>query len=106
MEEYERYRGKKPQQVNIFTNFLLGPDSAIQYPQISQFIKVLNAAPSNTSYMKQGYSSLEMICAPQRNRLTPEHLETLLLLTTLKIPIKKKNEYRTEAKLLENMLRD
>ena len=63
-------------------------------------------APSNTSCVEQGYSSLEMICAPRRNRLTPEHLETLFLLATLKIPVKRANEYGTEAKLLENVLRD
>ena len=89
MEECERCRGKKPQQVNIFTNFLLGPDSAIQYPQVCQFIKILIAAPSNTSCVEQGYSSLEMICVPLRNWLMPEHLETLFLLATLTIPVKK-----------------
>ena len=89
MKECENCRGKKPQQVNVFTNFLLGPDSAMQYPKMYQFIKVLITAQSNTYCVERGYSSFKMICAPQRNRLTPEHLETLFLPATLRILVEK-----------------
>ena len=84
---FERCRRKNPKQVNIFTNFQLGLDSAIQYLQVCYFIKVLIAAPSNTSCIEWGYCSLEMLCAPPRNRQITEHLKTLFLLATLKIPV-------------------
>ena len=46
--------------------------------------------------------NLEMICTPQRNSLKHEHLETLLLLATLKIPVKESYDYSKEMELLGN----
>ena len=42
--------------------------------------------------VERGDSFLQMVCAPGRNHLKPEHLETLLLLATLKLSFKNCDE--------------
>ena len=81
--------------------FLKEPDSAIQFPNVRKLIQIFLATPSNTSCVERGYSYLQMVCAPRRNHLKPEYLETLFLLAALKLPVKHSKEYKEEIKLLE-----
>ena len=92
---------KIPSQLNVWLAFLKDPDSAIQFPNVRKLIQVLLATPCNTSCVERGYSYLQMVCAPRRNHLKPENLETLFLLAALKLPVKTSMEYQEEIKILE-----
>ena len=48
-----------------------------------------------------GYTILKIIASKRRNRITLENLEVLLLLGTLKIPVKNPEDYENERKRLE-----
>ena len=52
-------------------------------------LQILIATSYNTPCVERGYSFLQMVCAPRRNHLKLEHLETLFLLAALKLPVKK-----------------
>ena len=94
-------KNQKPKQLDVFTKFLGGPDNGVQFLNVCQLIKLMIATLCNTS-VERGYLYLKMICSPRRNSLKPEHLETLFLLATLKIPVKESHDYSKEMELLEN----
>ena len=56
---------------------------------------------ANTSPVERGYTILKIIASKRRNRITLENLEVLLLLGTLKIPVKNPEDYENERKRLE-----
>ena len=56
---------------------------------------------ANTSPVERGYTILKIIASKRRNRITLENLEVLLLLGTLKIPVKNPEDYESERKRLE-----
>ena len=92
---YQELRGK-PSQREVWRKFLHSPNSGI----MCSLIQILLATPSNTSALERSYSSLEMISAPRRNPLNPEHLELLYLLKALKLPVKSSAEYADAVELL------
>ena len=95
-------KNQKPKQLHVLTKFLGGPNNGVQFTNVCQLIKLMIATPCHTSSVERGYSYLEMICSPWKNSLKPEHLETLFLLATLKIPVKESHDYSKEMELLEN----
>ena len=52
-------------------------------------------------YIWNGYTFLEMISSKRRNHLKPENLETLFLLSALKVPVKAVSCCESEIKYLE-----
>ena len=103
MKETEKTHKNKiqPSQLDVFIDFLSDPDSCIQYPNVCKLFKILIATPCNTSCVERGYSFLQMVCAPRRNHLKAEHLETLFLLAALKLPVKDSKDYKQEIEILE-----
>ena len=57
---------------------------------VCKLLQILIATPCNTLCAERGYSLLQIVCAPRRNHLKPEHLDALFLLVALKLPKKKK----------------
>ena len=58
-------------------------------------------AAANTSPVERGYTILQMVTSKSRNRITFKNLEVLLLLETLKIPVKDPEDYENERKHFE-----
>ena len=59
---------------------------------------------ANTSPVERGYTILQIVASKRRNRITLENLEVLLLLGTLKIPVKNPKDYENERKRLEKKI--
>ena len=59
---------------------------------------------ANTSPVERGYTILQIVASKRRNRITLENLEVLLLLGTLKIPVKNPKDYANERKRLEKKI--
>lgn len=93
--------GKQAEQVKVITSFVEGGDAGTMFPHLCSLFKMLLAMPANTSPLERSYTHLQRICAPRRNQILPEHLETLYLLATLKIPVKRPGNYNKEIEALE-----
>ena len=89
-------RGDGVEQLEVINQVLSGPDCGIQYPNAAYVLLILLATSGNTSSVERSFTYLEMICAPRRNCLSPEHLETLYMLANLKIPVKDTKFYTNE----------
>ena len=100
-KSHQDSRGK-PNQRQVWKSFLLSPDSGIMYPNFCSLVMILLATPANTSPLERSYSQLEMICAPRRNHIKPDHLELLYLLKSLNVPVKRSAEYVDAVKLLSH----
>ena len=75
---------KKPcNQIDVLTDFALKKSS--EFPNICLLINILISTPANSSLIERAYSTLEIICAKRRSRLTPEHIESLFMLSALKL---------------------
>ena len=72
----------------------------IEFPHVSQLIQILLASSGNTSPLERGYTHLQMIASKRRNKIDPQNLETLFLLATLNIPVKKPADYKDEIQRL------
>ena len=90
-----RMQKREPKQLKVWQAFLSA--HYLEFPAFGQLIQILLATAGNTSPLERGYTYLEMIASKRRNKISPEHLETLFLLTALKIPIKGAGEYRKEV---------
>ena len=86
-------------QLKLWKDFL--QSYAIQFPSFSQLIQIMIATFLNTSVVERGYTQLEMIASKRRNHLSPENIETLFLLSALKIPVKKALDYGLAVEYLE-----
>ena len=84
----------KKNQRSFLEQFLGGPDAGIRFPNFCKFLMILLSTPANTSPLERSFSGLEMICTPRRNQLSPDHLECLYLLSSLKIPVKSSTDYK------------
>ena len=69
---------------------------------VGQLVQILISTASNTSPLERGYTYLEMIAAKRRNKLEPKTIETLFMLASLKLPVKKYSEYAMEVERLKS----
>lgn len=90
-----RVEKREPKQLKVWKDFLAA--HYLEFPTFGQLVLILFATAGNTSPLERAYTYLEMIASKRRNKITPEHLETLFLLTALKIPIKGPGEYKKEV---------
>ena len=93
-----RVAKREIKQLNVWKSFL--SSHYLEFPAVGHLVQIMLATAGNTSPLERGYTHLEMIASKRRNHLTPAHLETLFLLTTLKIPLKKGDDYMNEARRL------
>ena len=82
-------------QLAVWKRFLSA--HALDLPNASQLVQIMISTAPNTSPLERGYTHLQMVASKRRNRLLPENLETLFLLATLKVPLKKPMEYEPEC---------
>ena len=64
-------------------------------------LQIMLLSPANTLPVKCSYTFLEMVALKRRNHLRPENLETLFLLSALKVPGKAISCYESKIKYLE-----
>ena len=74
---------------------------AIEFPLLVKLIQIMIATSPNTSDVKRGYSQLQMITEKRRNHLNVDNIESLFILATLKLPLKRPSEYINEIECLE-----
>ena len=101
LEEVNREKLKKrsPSQLSVLKSFI--PKYGLQYPNIAQLLQILLSARANTSPVKRGFTYLERVASERRKHLYPENLDTLFLLSALKVPIKSVTSYQAEIEYLE-----
>ena len=86
-------------QLKVFKCFI--DQYAMQHPLFCQLLQIMIATPPNTSPVERGYTNLEMVAAKRRNHMSSENLETLFLLSTLKVPVRGPDDYKKEIELLQ-----
>ena len=55
----------------------------VTHPNLCELVKISFSISLSTGPLERSYSKLAKICFKDRNRLTPEHLEILYLLSLL-----------------------
>ena len=101
-KEVEKVGFKMADQVTVIQSFLKSGDVGVCFPHMASLLKILLASPSNTSPLERSYATLRRICTPERNKLKPENIEILYLLSSLKLKVKESSLlYENEVKLLE-----
>ena len=84
--------------LNVWKRFL--DNHSMEYPNVCQLVQIMIATAGNTSPLERGYTHHQMVTSKRRNRINPDNLEVLFLLATLKIPVKKPDQYVNEIKRL------
>ena len=90
---------RQTDQLQVFQKFLAS--YSLQYQYTCLLIQSMISTATNTSPVERGYTILQIIASKRRNRISPENLELLFLLGTLKIPVKSAEDYKQERKRLE-----
>ena len=95
-----KLQNRSANQLSVITSFLT--NHGLEFPNVAQLLEIVLSSPGNTSPVERGYTFLEMVASKtKRNHRRPENLETLFLLSALKVPVKAISCYESEIKYLE-----
>ena len=94
-----RLQNRSANQLSVINSF--PTNHGLEFPNVAQLLQIMLSSPANTSPVEHGYAFLEMVESKRRNHLKPENLETLFLLSALKVPVKAISCYESEIKYLE-----
>ena len=70
----------------------------ISFPDMCDLVCIIFSVPTNSGWVDRAYSSLEMVCQKQQNRLSVENLRELFLLSILILSVMNCLNYADEAK--------
>ena len=96
---FAEFEKRQTDQLKTSQKFL--SNHVLEYQNTSLLVQAMLCTAANTSPVERGYMILQMVTSNRRNWITSENLEVLLLLGTLKIPVKDPEDYENERKCLE-----
>ena len=94
-----KFEKRQTDQLKTFQK--LSWNHVLECQNTSLLVQAMLCTAANTSPVERGYTILKIIASKRRNRITLENLEVLLLLGTLKIPVK----IQKTMKMKENALK-
>ena len=94
-----KLQNRSTNQVSVIKSF--PTNHGLEFPNVAQLLQIMLSSSANTSPVGRGYTFLEMVASKRRNYLKPENLETLFLLSALKVPVKAISCYESETKYLK-----
>ena len=97
-----KFEKRQTDQLNTFQK--LSWNHVLECQNTSLLVQAMLCTAANTSPVERGYTILQIVASKRRNRITLENLEVLLLLGTLKIPVKDPKDYENERKRLEKKI--